>query len=390
MGLFAMKTPRTWAEDLQFLSEHVATVVLGAEGTGQVVVIPEYQGRTMTSRTGHPSDFSFGWINYQRIAGVGEPDDPNLFGGEDRMWLGPEGSRYSLFFDPGTSMNLSNWRVPSAIDVPEFQLVEQTPLSVEMMHRDRLVNYAGSTFEIQLNRQVVWQDRATTQNILQVNLPESIWHVAHASHNTLRNIGDVTWSDHHGQLAIWILGMYQPSAGATVVIPCSAGPPDPGATVVTSDYFGRPDSGRLCLDPATNVVYFRGDGQFRSKIGIPRRFVRDRLGAWDAHIRCLTIVQFGLPEPGNHGYTNNLWSTAVDPQAGDVVNSYNDGPNETGGMLGPFYELETLSPALALAPDTAYTHAHRTVHLQGPREELDRVSHHVFGVTLNEIECAFR
>ena len=37
-----------------------------------------------------------------------------------------------------------------------------------------------------------------------------------------------------------------------------------------------------------------------------------------------------------------------EPYKGDVINSYNDGPLADGTQMGPFYEVESSSPALAL------------------------------------------
>ena len=40
--------------------------------------------------------------------------------------------------------------------------------------------------------------------------------------------------------------------------------------------------------------------------------------------------------------------------------------------LGPFYELETSSPALALAPGESAEHVHRTLHFLGAQEYATR------------------
>jgi hypothetical protein len=69
-----------------------------------------------------------------------------------------------------------------------------------------------------------------------------------------------------------------------------------------------------------------------------------------------------------------------------VVNSYNDGPPAPGKPpLGPFYELETSSPALALAPGDRYTHVHRTFHFAGPEADLDRIARATLKVGLADI-----
>ena len=89
------------------------------------------------------------------------------------------------------------------------------------------------------------------------------------------------------------------------------------------------------------------------------------LGSYDATRQLLTIVQYTKPE-GATDYVNSMWELQAEPFKGDVVNSYNDGPPSPGvKQLGPFYELESSSPALALKPGESAAHIHRTIHLQG-------------------------
>jgi len=73
-----------------------------------------------------------------------------------------------------------------------------------------------------------------------------------------------------------------------------------------------------------------------------------------------------------------------------VVNAYNDGPVAPGAKpLGPFYELETSSPAAALNPGESLSHVHTTIHLQGEEKDLDPIARKILGVSLEEIKQAF-
>jgi len=84
-----------------------------------------------------------------------------------------------------------------------------------------------------------------------------------------------------------------------------------------------------------------------------------------------------------------MWEIQKQPFAGDVVNAYNDGPPAPGQKpLGPFYELETSSPAAALAPGQSLAHRHRTFHLQGEARDLDAVALRVLGVGIERIRAA--
>jgi hypothetical protein len=74
-----------------------------------------------------------------------------------------------------------------------------------------------------------------------------------------------------------------------------------------------------------------------------------------------------------------------------VANSYNDGPSKPGGpQMGQFYELESSSPAAALAPGESLTHVHRTFHFVGTEEDLDKIAKAVLGVGIDEIKKALQ
>ena len=138
------------------------------------------------------------------------------------------------------------------------------------------------------------------------------------------------------------------------------------------------------------VLFFSGDGQYRSKIGLSPLRSKPILGSYDAGSRILTIVTYTKPE-GAVDYVNSMWEIQADPFAGDVVNSYNDGPPEPGAKpLGPFYELETSSPAAALEPGESLEHVNRTFHFQGKEESLDQIAQNCLGVGLERIKSALR
>ena len=114
------------------------------------------------------------------------------------------------------------------------------------------------------------------------------------------------------------------------------------------------------------------------------------VGSWDAKNRVLTLVTYTVPE-GPRPYVNSMWEMQKDPYSGDAVNSYNDGPPSPGAApMGPFYELETSSPAAELGPGESLVHLHRTVHLQGDREVLDRIAWSTLGAGLDRIEAVFK
>lgn len=96
-----------------------------------------------------------------------------------------------------------------------------------------------------------------------------------------------------------------------------------------------------------------------------------------------------MGEPADE-YVNSKWEIQSEPFKGDVLNAYNDGPPEPGVKpMGPFYELESSSPAKALKPGETLTHTQTTFHFQGGEKAIDRLALKTLGVSIAEIASAF-
>lgn len=376
----------TFADDLAFLRKHTQVVVLSdAGGRARVIVAPEYQGRVMTSTATGEAGPSFGFIHRENVAKRERSAHINVFGGEDRFWLGPEGGQFALFFAPGAKFDLDHWQTPEPIDWGPWTVSTHTPHELHVSRDMRLTNYSGTTFVLTAERTVRVLEPPAIASAFGVEIPPQMGWVGFESVNTIRNTGDAAWTKDRGLLSIWILGMFKPSPHTTVVIPFRTG--DALGPIVNDAYFGKAPSERLRIDDG--VVFFRGDGQHRGKIGIPQPRAKSIAGAYDAQGRVLTLVQYTLDESATD-YVNSMWEQQAQPYAGDVLNSYNDGPPSPGAKpLGPFYEIETSSKAAALAPSETLTHQHRTLHVVGPRESLDAIAQRTLGVSLEKIERAF-
>ncbi len=372
----------TFGDDLAFLRQHTEVVVL-ENGEAQVAICPAYQGRVMTSTAKGESGPGFGWVNRALIASGQVQEHINAYGGEDRVWLGPEGGQFSIFFEKGAAFDVANWQTPKAFDTEPFPVLERTETAISFQQPIELKNYAGTSFQAEIDRTVELLDGAQVAEKLGATPGPSVATVAFESRNTLKNVGAEAWKKETGLLSVWVLGMLNPSPKAIAIVPYKDAPDlGPG---VTTDYFGTIPEDRLALKDG--VAYFKADGRYRSKIGIPRPRALPMLGAYDAQSQVLTIVQYDLPEDAKD-YVDSRWKIQDDPYAGDVVNSYNDGPMDDGSMLGPFYELETSSPAAALEPGQSLTHTHRTFHLMGEPADLETICQAVLGTTLEKVKAA--
>jgi hypothetical protein len=379
--------PSAFASDLAFLRSHTSPILLGESPGPQVVVAPEYQGRVLTSTVGGGAAPSFGWLGRAAISSHARQPHMNVFGGEDRFWLGPEGGQFALYFKKGDAFDLAHWQVPEGFDWGPWNAVRQSAAEVQFRQRLSLRNYSDTPFEIEVNRTVRLLGRSDIANALAIGPAPSLQAVAFESSNAVKNAGTTPWRPESGLVSTWILGMFNPSATTTIAIPYAAGPETTLGPVVNDAYFGKVPADRLIVAPS--AIFFRGDGQFRSKIGLSPARATPVAGSYDATGHVLTLVQYTRPADA-HRYVNSMWEIQRNPYAGDVINSYNDGPPAPGAPpLGPFYELETSSPGLILAPGEEHVHVHRTFHLVGPEADLDAVARAVLRVSLADIAGAF-
>lgn len=378
----------SFGDDLDFLERHTETVVLrDTGGAARLALCPALQGRVATSTTAGAGGPSFGWLNRALLASRQLAPHMNAYGGEDRFWLGPEGGQFGLFFAPGAPQDLAHWYTPAPIDSEPFSLVEQGP-NRALLHRSmRVSNASGTVFDLDVEREVqLYTAERTWQEAGGAPRP-NVQVVGFETRNRITNRGAEPWRRETGLLSIWIAGTFAPSPATIIALPFRSGTETELGPIVNDSYFGRVPADRLVV--AQSAIYFRGDGQQRGKIGVSPRRARPVLGSYDATNRALTLVTYTLPA-GEPAYVNSLWEHQREPYQGDVLNSYNDGPPAPGEKpLGPFYELESSSPALALRPGEAAEHRHRTMHFVGAPADLDPIARAALGVGLAEISAAF-
>ena len=385
-------TPSNFGEDVAFLKKHTDAIVL-RRGDAAVAVAPGYQGRVMTSTATGDGGNSYGWLNYKLIAkGVVPPEEAkgtleskiHVFGGEERFWLGPEGGQFGIFFAPGAKFDFADWKTPAAIDTEAFDKVSSDETKAVFARSFTVTNQSGTKFDVGVERTVRLLDREQIGQALGATIPEDLSFVAYETVNTITNRGEKAWDVDSGLLSLWILGMYKPSPSTVMAIPFRE---DGEGPVVNDAYFGKIAPDRLKV--GKGVVFFKGDGASRGKIGIPPSRSTPFAGSYSPDLGALTIVRCDPVEKDGR-YVNSMWEKQENPYAGDVINAYNDGSPAPGEPpLGPFYELETSSPGAELAPGASLTHKQVTVHFAGQPEQLHPIAEAKLGAGIREIRDAF-
>jgi len=381
--------PNNFGEDLAFIKRFFSTQVLSNSDGATLFCVAELQGRTMTTSTNGDQGHSLGYINYAAVErGLVDPQI-NLVGGEDRIWISPEGGQYSVFFEPGSEkMDFASWRTPPCIDSEPFELIDTQSDSLTYQKMSSVTNMSGFKFDFCLERKVTLLNREKVVTDLEIDVPDSVGLVGYVADNKITNTSNTPWVQETGLIGLWAICMNPPAPNAVLMVPFKKGDDKDLGQIVTADYFGKLSGDRLKVDEDLGLVFLRGDGDFRSKLGISFARACARLGSWTPETGVLAVVDFNLPESAPAGYTNNLWVHQDNPFEGDVINAYNDGPNDSGGKLGGFFELETISPALPLKKDESYTHTTRIVRFEGQRDQLDQMAQTLFGANLTQIESA--
>lgn len=370
--------------DLEFLKKYYPDMVLLSDDRkmAQVIIVPDLQGRVMTSTTSGVDGMSFGWVNHELMASGKKSEHFHAFGGEERFWIGPEGGQFSVFFKAKTPFTYENWFVPKALDTEPFRLIKADKQEAHFEKNFKMQNYSGTDFTFSVHRTIRLLDIDKIQESLGVEMPDDVEYVGFESENIMTNTGYKVWEKETGLLSIWILSMLNASDSTAVAIPYRQGDEEELGKIATDDYFGIVPEGRL--KASGGLILFKADAKLRSKIGISPQRALPIAASWDSEAGMLTIAQFTLPT-GVRDYVNSKWVQQKEPFAGDAVNAYNDGPNEGEKQLGSFYELESSSPAAALKPGESLTHWHRTIHLKGTPEDLNPIVLKLLGMPIDSI-----
>ena len=378
----AQKTIDTFGDAVSVVDAHSKLIVLGADTGATIAVWPAMQGRVLTSSAEGAAGRSFGWINQDLIASGKVQQHINAVGGEDRLWLGPEGGQYSIFFAPKAPFDLDHWYTPSAFDTEAFEVISQNGTDVELRKSVILTNYSGTQFNVQIDRRVQLLTPAQVWEHLGIRQVAGVKMVGYESQNTLTNLSADPMTKSKGVLSLWVLGQFRAAPAATIILPFRAGPDSQLGIPVKTDYFGPVPADRIQI--GKDAAFFKADSSYRSKLGINPRRSRGVIGSYEPEDHVLTIIQYNQ-EP-SADYVNSAWEIQKEPYRGDVANCYNDGvpaPGKT--QLGHFYELESSSPAVALGSHASVEHTQRTMHLVGTEAQLDGIAFAVLGVHLNAV-----
>lgn len=377
----------TFGYDVNYLSQKDEIVVLSSrDKKSQVLVSPGYQGKVFTSTVDGMEGASLGYLNYDVLESETLNEHMNGYGGENRLWLGPEGGKFSIYFKPGVEQVYENWHTPAPIDTESWTVLSKSASEILMKKEMQLENYQGTKFNTDVRRSIKIVEPKDIPPLLDIEINENIKAVGYLTENSLTNLNSFEWTTETGTICIWMLDMYQPSPNSFTIIPFHEGTAEELGKIATTDYFGEIPAERLKIKDG--VMFLKTDGKNRNKLGINALRTKAIAGNYDPDTRLLTITLFDVKKEGT--YLNQEWNPDKDPLIGDAMNAYNDGPLEDGSIMGPFFEIESASPAAFLKPGESLTHQHNVFHFSGEEKYLDQLTISLMGVSIDELKKIFR
>jgi len=348
MGLVAqlhyrMIQATRFSEDVALVGDGV---VLSGE-TGKVLVSPRLQGTVLVSTV---DGESLGWINREAIA-----SGKGGVGGADRFWFGPDGSQYTVFFEPGAPLEEKNWRVAPEVAEGEMKVLEKANDKVVMERVIRLKNHLGAEFNTRLKRTVTMVSAKSEVT--------GVTGVAYRVENEITNLGE-RWNHQKGLLALWSLGSF--TGGEKVEVKLQVGAADK-----VRKYFTPFQKEQLKFEGG--VASFRCSGNWRSKIGLAPEDSSGVMVSIDPERRLLTVIRYSVADGERFPHAER--GIQKNPYDGDLANVYNHGSLDRKPFDAPqFYEMESASSMRELKKGESIKHWQEVSHYRGDLKKLNELA----------------
>ena len=207
--------------DLLWDTGNAPVLLKGRQPGKQILCAPKLVGRVMSSTFDAAVGDALGWISVDTIrAGRVDPVFTN-YGGEERLWFGPEGSQFGLNF-ASKDMTLSHYRVQPGMNSQPYTVAKVSSEEdfVVMETQIKLQNLAGTQFDIEVERTV----KILNYCPYTVGLPPQAEFVGFQTETLIKNVSPVPIRSETGLLSCWTIGQHPGGPRRMVVIPFRPGP----------------------------------------------------------------------------------------------------------------------------------------------------------------------
>lgn len=349
-------------------------VILRGDISGRIVVLaPTLMGRVMCCGFDGEEGASNGYVLEEQLReGFSKSGEGawNNFGGEERLWFGPDGGAFGLQFKPGPQI-YENYFLPPAMNDQQYELFRTDEKSATFGTTLQMTNVAGHRICLKITREVSILERSPYEAG-----SRTLECVGFVSKTTAENVGDEPLTRQTGPFYLWTPGQFDCSDHTIIMAPIQAGNVEERGEPFCMDYIPKVCPGGKMDERFWSIgedrVLIKASGRAQTKIDFWKRRSLGRLGAVDLEKAVLTCVDVAVYD--DMDYAAGYWLPYDgDPYDGAVMSVFVlAGDIHTQG-IPLFYELEGMSPALFLAPGESFCHESRTAHLRGERRALATV-----------------
>ncbi|WP_158970658.1 DUF6786 family protein [Paraglaciecola sp. L3A3] len=365
-----------FAEDLDYIQQFDSPIILKSKDQqSQLVLSAQHQGRVLTSTATGVKGLSNAWLDKKALQ-----NKTGNVGGEDRTWIAPIGSKFSLFYPAGKEIKSENWQVPTALNEKNYSVVLANNKTVHFQKNLQLINHQNSQFSVQLDRKITLLNKPEIEQHLNIQLPKAVNQVAYSSDTELTNLGD-NWHVDKGLITLWSMAMLQGSDDNISMFTIT--PEQAPAQSYLYDLYGDR------LISKEHLIFYKTDGKYRSKIGIPVAISGNLILSYSPSLKRLTVIKFTLNKQA--AYPISLEQENTNGIKGDVTNAYNHG-NMDGSLLAnsAFFELESSAPMRALKTNESVSHTQQVFHFVGQVHLLDLIAKQLVGIKVSETDNIFQ
>lgn len=387
---FSTDESKLWTigQELSFFSKYSVDAQVLKNDESVLIFSPTYHGRIFTSAFGDESSPSLGWFNRELVALKNRNLRTAFIGGEDALFVGPEGGDASVYFDRGALWTEENRKLPEIVSTNAWKMVSRSDTRARFEARGELTNALGTKFSISVEREISLLSRDDVSKILGVEIPQGLKLVAFQSMNKLTNTSDKKWTEKTGMLNMSVKSCFNANKTVYAFVPYRAGDASEYGDVVRDNVFDSATSASPLGDRISifdDYIRFKCDGRHISGIGVNSRRSEGIAFSYDDKNAVLTIVLYIKPS-GRRAYYPASWRNAQTGFDGEAISVYNNGPASRNIYFSNlFYEIATYSPALDLDAGRSQFHLQRTFHFHGSEYDLDLLAYKLTGVSLKQM-----
>lgn len=377
---------RPFGRDLDMFAKCDVKILLLRDGNAAVAVSPENQGTVLTATLSGENGPSLGWFDRELVAMRQKQASKSPLGGLDRLFVGPEGGEFSIYFPDGASFSESSYVVPAELCSEKWETVSASKTRARFARDAEFVNALGTRMKARLDREVTLLTRANVAEILGVEIPDALEVVAYQSLNRITNFGKTDWSEKSGLLNLDVATSMPANRKVNVFVPYRQ-----GSAAEFGDIFrdncqqasGIIDSGRLLV--TKDFIRMKADGRSIAGVGVSPKRSEGIALSYDAANNILTVITYIRPAT-QRAYLQNSWRTAGGQFEGDALSVYSNGPIARTSLAAPaYYKIATFSPALNLKSGQSQIHVRRTFHFRGSEFDLGLLAYKLASISIEQL-----